>query len=773
MLRKGSGVLIAFLAVVCLAHITAVALGVSTHRLINLQAAGADGERSFDDFLRTSLGFADGRATFLDNSRLRLTIEDWLGEGGEREDDRFRYVQHFHDPLKPWDSAGLSRPFGRFTSAVRWMQERDQGSIFAENRSWHDARRLYYGALTEADPARREALWADLFQTLGQIMHLVVDASVPEHARNDIHLLGAVRVQPSYERWVGDRHSGGTQRELEFVARYLSTPIGFMEHILDLPAPAGEPVAKVPVARLIDADRYDGSNPHVTVTNGDPRAPATVGLAEIANANFFSEDTLRGEYPHPTTAGLIMVNLTTPFGRVRRYFSRPAGQGLLPANPLRAECATEAFNVRGELVQPPPYPCVDGLVWSQVAAHMLPRAVGYARGVLDYFFRGRVGVQTWRMRLGIAFIQIDNLTGEEMIGVFEIFGRPNAQASGEERERTAVVNGGAAATIKPFGSVTLPLTYLQPEHPTPSQILVFRGRIGLEEDAVAAQVFTVPHVLIAQTAHTADLRETCGTRFEYPFRSLTESCDWRPTNGVNHGELITNRSANVIARVSLTPQIAGNELVLDGVPVPGGVWQRQGDEPDPHAYSIRWSPWLLTLTVQLVDGTVVTSTVYGSIAADAEARKGYTDSPAGSDPPWYVYARRFARVAVSPHASYRVVSVSGYPNPTNIRTDRFSIPNLVDILTVDDNNGNPRYVQWWTDHANVYWTAPPRGPVLLQKPLETEFAALSFGPVPRVPVEAVLERNYRPGELVFLRTFVTRASPPSTLTVVGQRPSGT
>jgi hypothetical protein len=324
--------------------------------------------------------------------------------------------------------------------------------------------------------------------------------------------------------------------------------------------------------------------------------------------------------------------------------------------------------------------------------------------------------------------------------------------------------------IEPYRSATVPLTYLQPEHPTPSQMLVFRGRIGLEEDAVAAQVFSVHHLLILQTAHTADLRETCGTRFESPFRSRDEWCDWRPTTKVNDGELITNRSATVIARVSLTPQIAGNELVLDGVPAPGGVWQRQADEPDPRRYSIRWSSSVPTLNVQLVDGRVVKSTVYGSISADAEARKAYTDSPLGSDPPWYVYARRLARVNVSLLPSYRVVSVSGHPNPTNIRTDRFSVPDLVEVLRVDGSNG---YLQRWTDYAKVYWTAPPGGPVLLQEPLRTEFAALSFGPVSRVPVEAVLERHYRPGELDFLRTFVTRESLPSTLIVVGRRPSGT
>ncbi|MBI3047000.1 MAG: hypothetical protein HYY76_01690 [Acidobacteria bacterium] len=649
------------------------------------------------------------------------------------------------------------------------MQERDQGGLFAANWSWHDARRVYYEALTEPDSRRREALWADLFRGLGQIMHLVVDASVPEHTRNDPHPIGGVSQRGSYEYWISGEHAT-PPREEQFVAKYLSAPIGFIEEILDVAPPAGEPVATVPIARLIDADRYDGSNPHVTV-GVDPRAPAAAGLAEIANANFFSENTLRGEYPYPNEQGLVPARSTTPLGRVRRYFSRPAEQGLLPASPLRAECAAEAYYWRGELIQPPPYPCVDAAVWEETARHMLPRAVGYARGVLEYFFRGSLRVNTSRMRLGSPFLQIDNLTGEEMSGVFEVFGRPDV-LTGEGRERTGVINGGAAATIAPHRSVVLPITYLQPEHLTPWQILVFRGRIGLEEDAVAAQVFAVPHVIILQTTHTADLRETCGTTFEYPYWSREEWCDWRPTTEmVTLGELITNRSANVMARVFVTPYRQGDEFQLDGVSMPGGVWQRKADEPDPRAFRMRPGA-AQTLTVQLIDGTVVTSRVYGSISAYATASKSYTFSRAGDDPPWHVSARRFTQVHMSSHPSYRVVSISGHPNPTDVRTDRYSVPFLVDILRVEGNLPNPRYTQYWTDYANVYWMAPPGGPVLLQEPLRTEFAALTFGPVPRVPLEAVLERNYRFGELDFIRTFVTRESLPSTLTVIGRRPVG-
>ena len=778
--------------------ISVKALNGPSHGLINRAASGEGTSdvysNAFDNVLRESLGLPNGRDTVVRTPD--LTVIDFLAEGGEREDDglpfsaKARVYRHFHNPLLPWDAAGLLTryPFRlqphQYTSSVRWMQADDQaaddGGAAGGAWAWRDARRLQYLVLTTDDARQREAYAADLFRALGQIMHLVVDASVPEHVRNDPHPLGTFtrevlrsRTAGNYEYWVSAQQA--RLGDAEFTARYLSMPIAPAVGVLGLPPPHGEAVATRPVARLIDADRYLAEAPDPEVTLSDP-----IGIAEFANANFFSEDTLfaadsQGRpLPFPRRDALVRrVDRAPSRSGNRTYFEKRAGQGLVTRFAL-AECRLD-----GRAVALQPYPCMDEAVWEETATHMLPRAVGYARGVLEYFFRGRVRVRTSLMRAGVPVIQIDNLTNEAMSGVFEIFGRPEGEESGEGRERTAVVNGGAAASIAPYGSVALPITYRQAERPTPSQILVFRGRIGLEEDAVAAQTFTVPHILIAQTGHTADLLERCETRFEFPFRTELEWCSWNPTTLVTDGSLIGSPWGTVMARVSVSAPFPGTELVLDGAPVPGGVWQRRADEPDPRAFSIRWSRLttgvvgqpLPTLTVQLIDGTVVTSRVYGSIVADAEARKSYTASPAGSDPPWYVAARRSASVQVSLSTSYRLVSIGGYPNPTYISIDRYAVPSLVETIEADDTVRGDivGYLQRWTDHATVYRTAPQGGPVLLQKPLREEFEALSYGPVPKVPIEAVLERVNRPGELEFLHAFVTREPPPSTLTVVGRR----
>ncbi len=264
----------------------ALALNTSTHDLINGEAAKGS---QVDGVLRSSLGFSEGLLTPLRNhAGVSKLVRAWLGEGGVREDDGIRFLRHFHDSLQPWGSAGLQLvPPARFDSSLRWMQRPDQGW------SWLGARLFYLAALTDPDPGNRAQAFADTFRALGQVMHLVVDASVPEHVRNDLHPKEGIcrqfglRCYGNYEYWVSDEHEKPGKTEQGFIARFLSpTAIKNKKVTLDetiLRQPTGDPGAPAPVARLIDTKTYKGTTPtDPTVTRG----PA-IGIAEVANANVF------------------------------------------------------------------------------------------------------------------------------------------------------------------------------------------------------------------------------------------------------------------------------------------------------------------------------------------------------------------------------------------------------------------------------------------------------------------------------------------------------
>jgi hypothetical protein len=61
---------------------------------------------------------------------------------------------------------------------IYWAQSSDN------DYSWLLSREYYYQALLTGS----EEQYAKTFRSIGQVMHLVSDAAVPAHVRNDAHL---------------------------------------------------------------------------------------------------------------------------------------------------------------------------------------------------------------------------------------------------------------------------------------------------------------------------------------------------------------------------------------------------------------------------------------------------------------------------------------------------------------------------------------------------------------------------------------------------------
>ncbi len=259
------------------------ALNEATHEIVNEQALR---NSNVPTILREQLGMERG----IDQQLGDKKIFQWVREGGSREDQgnflnllsgTARFLRHFHDPLQPWDTAGLSF-FGKRESSVRWMQRADQGSqAVGGNWAWQDAREHYRKALTSSDPTTREQEGADTFRALGQLMHLVTDASVPEHTRNDAHPLGGL--YGNYEYWVAKQHRTRDETAA-FIAEFLANPFGPDPAILQ--QPTGDNQAAVPVARLIDTNIYLGLATGPNVTPG-----RAIGIAEVAHINLLNAGT--------------------------------------------------------------------------------------------------------------------------------------------------------------------------------------------------------------------------------------------------------------------------------------------------------------------------------------------------------------------------------------------------------------------------------------------------------------------------------------------------
>ncbi len=382
-----------------------------THREINKAIAKTtvDGF-SLNSYLTNSLEFKYGSneeltGTNAEGTVVKQTVFAWLGYGGIQEDrpgtywDYFtnrptRSANHFHNPLEPWAQAGLDDTFLMFhktgQSSVLWAQNPNQD--LGGRWSWPDARRYFYIALTGRNldgtevaktNADKDAYYAYTFRAIGQLMHLVQDASVPEHVRNAIHIAPAYEAQIEEFRLRTDKYGS-------FWTDLLANPVVFDSSILDISST--EPSASVPICRIVDTDKYSGGNPDVTTTIFN--LPQVVGIAEYTNANFLSANIVSTDtmfesdhftYPRAIdtvawvdnnnrtylkklVSGDVINHLAVTgflYSYRQRYF--PQYQKNLPVG-LDTEC------------------------YKDYAQKLIPRAVGYSAGLLNYFFRGSLEI---------------------------------------------------------------------------------------------------------------------------------------------------------------------------------------------------------------------------------------------------------------------------------------------------------------------------------------------------------------------------------------------
>ena len=265
-----------------------------THGQINMKATSLRVGDSFslDDYLRTQLDLKEGLQTRL-KGRAIIRI---VGDGGPSEDIIPRWINHFHDPLQPWNSAGLWIPGS--SSSVIWAQmgrgaQNGLPTPFTGAYSWHDAQAYYRQALTEATTTAREEALSRTFRALGQVMHLVADLAVPNHSRNDIwHGPYAAVGVTNIESWLEERY--------DTYVKLPTTPFlqGDLQQLLCLGgAPCTpNPLAPVPISRLFDTETYR------TLRDPDRTIDPVTGLAEYSNANFLTERSLFSTYDYPSLA---------------------------------------------------------------------------------------------------------------------------------------------------------------------------------------------------------------------------------------------------------------------------------------------------------------------------------------------------------------------------------------------------------------------------------------------------------------------------------------
>ena len=261
---------------------------------------------TLDSYLLSNTGFSKGANEELNGidrkgNERRLKIREWLQEGSTDEDalNICRASNHFHDPIRSGDwltsqmsdslwvdaLCGTTKRYSDITWATGYRSKTDYigprtGQYLGwtglydapQEMGWDSARVYFYSALTLSDPAAKEAQFVRTFKSLGQVLHLLQDMAVPAHVRNDMesHLFNDLNPNNwsnPFEKYVVINDSALNIDPSQF-------------------KPVFGPSARV--TDFWDQDVYTGTNP----SDGTAQ-----GLAEYANANFYSGSTIPQNNP--------------------------------------------------------------------------------------------------------------------------------------------------------------------------------------------------------------------------------------------------------------------------------------------------------------------------------------------------------------------------------------------------------------------------------------------------------------------------------------------
>ena len=143
------------------------------------------------------------------NLKLSDAEKELLMKGSKEEDHGTRAMQHFYDPVY---DRGIAIAGIEWKKSKDWAQDTLAQASYSLNFISNPTERIFYGTVREFfesdtdyswDRAIYEYAWGDKergLEALGHTVHLIQDASVPDHTRNDPHP-PAFHFGSPFEQW--------------------------------------------------------------------------------------------------------------------------------------------------------------------------------------------------------------------------------------------------------------------------------------------------------------------------------------------------------------------------------------------------------------------------------------------------------------------------------------------------------------------------------------------------------------------------------------------
>ncbi len=374
--------------------------------------------------------------------------------------DRTRVFNHFYSPVTNtvdtlqidivrggpalnW-ALGEANPF----SGAAQVPDPTRGNHF----SYMDARRAYFFALTykqtqavpdpfpalnsKLDSNIRMNLWSTTLKSLGHVIHLMQDQASPQHSRGEPHNHTCVKpaefisqdfATRTYENFINYRlvfRFNARSPNVPYVATNdCEEALWRNEFELSGQRPPDNidpwnrpyPIPKFSVQRKFFTTRAaaDPTDPALL-----PRAllNTRAGLGDYANRGFFTQDYQQGNYQSPPAINSpeFVIETEDPInvpgkGLVRLqslYWAVPdsVAPTFADVNLRAGKAPIASQSVWCEMLAKDTFDCALASIlslrnYNQMADMLIPRAVAYTTGMLDFFFRGKLEIEPNAQRM--------------------------------------------------------------------------------------------------------------------------------------------------------------------------------------------------------------------------------------------------------------------------------------------------------------------------------------------------------------------------------------
>lgn len=315
---------------------------------------------------------------------------EFVGEGAFDEDQGVKALNHFYDPL--YDRGlTISLVCGLiYTCEPSWRWMIEPTDIANQSFSLADARDFLYHGLTENSVQKRGENMAEMFLALGHVQHHMQDMTQPQHVRNDVHYEGITI--PGFT--TPSRYEAYTADQWKAIAPYAAagSPI-YPNSVFKVPRDFWSNSAQLGVAQFTNSN-FVSYGTNFSFDHG------------VANANRAYTNPLPGA-PHDYTVGEIFGTVPSTIQSVCGLQGADCTMTMYATSNEQKASTLSLFDqdlqARGLRVAyvsdfgAPTYVtdklfALNNFNFADAHPLLIQAAVSYSAGMVNYFFRGKLGV---------------------------------------------------------------------------------------------------------------------------------------------------------------------------------------------------------------------------------------------------------------------------------------------------------------------------------------------------------------------------------------------